>query len=62
MRVAVAVKGMAEAKPRVPSAVRVVPAHSSAVPDLTTRPTWLVPPAGSAAIVEASAPPKPRRP
>ena len=37
----------------------VVPAHSSAVADFTTRATWLVPPVGSVTTVESSAPPKP---
>ena len=37
----------------------VVPAHSSAVPDLTTRATRFAPPIGSAATVESSAPPNP---
>ena len=37
----------------------VVPAHSSAVADFTTRATLLVPPAGSTTTVESSAPPNP---
>ena len=38
-----------------------MPAHSSAVPDLTTLATLLVPPVGSTTTVESSAPPKPVR-
>ena len=41
------------------SVEKVVPAHNSAVPLLTTLATLLVPPAGSATTVASSAPPKP---
>ena len=56
--------GIALAKPVCggPALVTVVPAHDSAVADLTTLPTLLVPPAGSVTMLESSAPPKPTRP
>ena len=59
---AVAANGIAVANPRVPSAVSVVPAQTSAIALFTTLATLLVPPAGSTTIVASSAPPKPSRP